>query len=138
MLTILLASNALLVFLLIYRYESRIGKLQKELVKILVNRTNNYVKKDNIPLREIHFTLDFRGHLQEPIEERIREFTKRAIENVWHCYKDYLRESIYCKVYDALVTEDRTCKDNMRDFDIEVTVCYILPDSNNVEIKIKE
>lgn len=134
MLTILLLLNTLLIIIVIVAYENKIKKLKKE----LTNRNNNYVKKDDIPLREFHFTLDFRGHLQEPIEERIREFTKRAFENAWHCYKDYLRESIYCKVYDALVTDDRTCKDNMRDFDIEVKVRYILPDSNNVEIKIKE
>lgn len=141
MLTILLTINALLVFLLIYRYESKIKKLQKELVKTLAERTVNYVKKVDIPLRELRFKLDYRGHLKEPIEESISDFSKRASEYVWHCYKDYLRESIYCKVYDFLVTDARTRKDNfiegcqiMRDFNIEVMVRYILPDLNNVEI----
>lgn len=138
MLTILLLLNTLLLIITIVAYENKIKKLQKELAKILANRDTKYVKKVEIPLRELHFKLDFRGYLQEPIEERIREFTIRASENVWHCYKDYLRESIYRKVYDALVTDDRTCEENSRDFDIEVAVNYILPDSNNVEIKIKE
>lgn len=120
--------------LIFFIYERKIKKLKKELNKKIV--VGESIKNCSLPIREFVFEKDFRGYLNSSIEERIKEFTDGATEDVWHCYKNYLEESIFSAVWDKLVTDDRTVEDNSVYFDIRLRIPYILPDRHNIEVKI--
>ena len=123
-----------ILFLILY-YENKIKKIKKDNA-IIKNKTDYCVKNCSYPLREFNIKTYFRGSEFETIEPKIEDYTRRVSEEVWHCYKDYLIESIYSSLWDKLVTDDRTAKDNSKDFEIRVSIPYLLPDRNNIEVKL--
>lgn len=126
------------VFALMLHYQRKIKKLKKE------NRRLSDVRKLLSDVQEkTKFSVCFIG-IQDyydgysGTELGIRRFADETTMKCWSIFKDNYERLIYGALWDKLVTDDRTAKDNRKMIKVEIKIPYIQMNEKSIEARIYE